>query len=177
VVQPRRANAKAGAERPIRATMGARRHLRPEAGFSLIELLVVMLILAILAALGLALFLGETEKAQDAEAKSLARNLQTHVEECFTETESWSACDSAAELSKAGLSWGTDPGEVQVLVRPFGRDVVAFAATSDTRTLFALVRGTDDRAMSRVCFVPANAYPTGACRRGGPFAGVGFGTW
>ena len=157
--------------------MGARRHLRPEGGFTLVEILVVMLILGILAALGLALFLGETEKAKDAEAKALARNLQIHVESCFTETRSWAACDSAAELDRAGLSWGTDPGEVQVMVRPFGRDLVAFAATSDTRTLFALVHGTDDRNMSRVCFVPANAYPTGACRRGGPFAAMGFGTW
>ena len=34
-----------------------------------------------------------------------------------------------------------------------------------------------DRDIERVCFVPSNAYPTGACRRGGPFSALGFGTW
>jgi prepilin-type N-terminal cleavage/methylation domain-containing protein len=154
-----------------------RRHLRSDAGHTLVELLVVLVVLGILAAIGLAVFLGETEKAKDTEAKALARNLQTHVESCYAESRSWTACDSAGELDKAGLSWGTDPGEVQVLVRPFGRDVVAFAATSRTGTLFALTHGTDDRTMSRVCFVPANVYPTGACRRGGAFQAEGFGTW
>ena len=157
--------------------MATRRHPRSDAGFSLIELLVVMLILGVLAALGLPLFLAESEKAKDTEAKALARNVQTHVEACYAEERSWSKCDEPGELSDAGLSWGTDPGEVQVLVRPFGRDIVAFAATSDTRTLFALVHGTDDREMSKVCIVPANGYPTGSCRRGGPLAGMGFGTW
>ena len=56
-------------------------------------------------------------------------------------------------------------------------DVVAFAATSQTRTIFAIAHGLDDREIMRVCFVPSNAYPTGACRRGGPFAELGFGTW
>jgi hypothetical protein len=99
------------------------------------------------------------------------------VQSCYEEERSWSACDSAAEVKDTGMTWGTDPGEVQVLVRPFGRDFVAFAATSETRTLFAIVHGTDDRDVERVCFVPSNAYPTGACRQGGPFSALGFGTW
>jgi prepilin-type N-terminal cleavage/methylation domain-containing protein len=157
--------------------MAAPSHPRADAGFTLIEILVVLLIAGILAAIALPSFIGQTEIAKDAEAKSLARTLQTQVESCFVETRDWRECDSAIELDKARMSWGTEPGEVQVLVRPFGRDLVAFAATSDTRTLFAIVHGTDDRVISRVCLVPARAYPTGACKRGGAFAGMGFGTW
>ena len=157
--------------------MRTSRQLRGQAGFTLIEILVVLLILALLAAIALPRFIGQTETAKDAEAKTLARTLMTHVESCFTEEHAWSACDSDAELSKAHMAWGTDPGEVQVLVRPFGQDVVAFAATSETRTMFAIIHGTQDRTLERICFVPAGAYPTGACKQGGPFANLGFGTW
>jgi type IV pilus assembly protein PilA len=150
---------------------------RKDAGFTLIEILVVLLILGVLAALALPSFIGQTESAKDAEAKSLARTLQTQVESCFVETREWGECDSAAELDKAQLAWGTDPGEVQVLVRPYGRDIVAFAATSQTGTLFGIVHGTDDRSTTRVCLVPSRRYPTGSCKPGGSLSAAGFGSW
>jgi prepilin-type N-terminal cleavage/methylation domain-containing protein len=156
--------------------MRARLH-RSEHGFTLIEILVVMLILGILAAIALPQFIGQTEKAQDADAKSLARTLQTHVSSCFTEERDWTRCDTSTEVTRTRLTWGTNPGQVQVMVRPYGQNVVAFAATSETRTLFAIVQDLTTREVNRICFVPSNAYPTGACRRGGPFAGMGLGTW
>ena len=150
---------------------------RHDAGFTLIEILVVLLIIGVLAALALPLFSGQKESAKDTEARVLARTLQTHVESCYAETRAWNECDSASDLDKAQMSWGTDAGEVQVLIRPLGRDVVAFAATSSTGTLFAITRDLGDRALNHVCFVPSRTYPSGACKRGGPFAGSGFGTW
>ena len=88
-------------------------------GFSLIELLVVVMIIGVLAAIAIPVFLGQRTKAQDTEAKTNARNLVSKVSSCRVETDDFSECDSEAELTthvgaRPDLPIGTGPGEVEV---------------------------------------------------------------
>src|SRR3954468_14089350 len=83
-------------------------------GFTLIELLVVILIVGILAAIALPTFLGQQKKAQDTAAKTDARNLVTHVESCYADTQDYSLCQTAAQLPNTGLSIGSGVGQVAV---------------------------------------------------------------
>ena len=73
-----------------------RNRAQDEKGFTLIELLVVILIIGILAAIALPAFLNQRGKAQDTEAKSQVRTMQTAMETYYTDEQTYLGADLAA---------------------------------------------------------------------------------
>jgi type IV pilus assembly protein PilA len=88
-----------------------------ESGFTMPELLVVVVIIGVLAAIALAFFTTQKEKGHDANAKSNASALVAQVDSCYVETGSFIDCDGQGpndELSDTGLPMGSGHGQVSV---------------------------------------------------------------
>ena len=60
-------------------------------GFTLVELLVVMIVIGVLAAVAIPTFLNQRNKGYDSQAKSDARSIQTEAETYYTDAQAYPA--------------------------------------------------------------------------------------
>jgi len=106
------------------AKLRARRDGDDEQGFTLIELMVVVLIIAILIAIAIPTFLGARQRAQDKAAQSSLRNALTAAKTIYTDQEDYQAATPGATGTLkgsepsldfvAGTANSTEPKEVSV---------------------------------------------------------------
>jgi prepilin-type N-terminal cleavage/methylation domain-containing protein len=140
--------------------MRLRAALAREEGFSLIEVLIVALVIALLAAIALTSFLQEQKKGWDSDAKSNARELVSHIEACFVEKSDYTDCDSPAELATIlNFPYGNGSGEAEIL----GAGEQSFTVIGHSRSGsdFHIVK-TDGSRPERTC-----SPRDGGCRSNG----------
>jgi type IV pilus assembly protein PilA len=85
-------------------------------GFTLIELMVVVLIIAILIAIAIPTFLGARSRAQDKQAQSNLRNALTAEKTFYTDSQIYTVTTTDLTPIESSLDYSTDKGAVRGVV-------------------------------------------------------------
>ncbi len=110
-----------------------------ESGFTFVEILVVVLIFGLLAAVAIPSFFSQRDKARDADAKVMVRTAQTAIEAYATENEgeyAGATTDELQDLERA-LERVPDP---DLTVDPSGAGRYEISVRSATGNVFSIAR-------------------------------------
>jgi type IV pilus assembly protein PilA len=127
-----------------------RSKMQDDKGFTLIDLMVVVLIIAILIAIAIPTFLGLRRRAQDRAAQSNLRNGLTAGKAFYTDDETYLNFDAAAgETIEPSLTWvdgATGANANQVGIRVATAEHLLLTAYSASGTYFCIEDDTVDDA-------------------------------
>jgi type IV pilus assembly protein PilA len=152
----------------IRSFIARRRD--SEEGFTLIELMVVVLIIAILIAIAIPQFLGARERAQDSAAKSDLRNALTAEKTSYVDTQKYSNVAADMEAIEPSLNWGTD---LTVTVSADG-SIVCLQEDSKSGTTFAITDVSTGAATAGTYYTKTGTCPDPAVVPGAGWSQDGF---